>query len=328
MELLPEHLTAYLRQTLHMEPELSSVHLQGLPVYLAHLYRFWQARLFGREFVLAEATADVGGGAKRLAADLERLKDFAGEAHLAVVLPRLSSVQRRRLIAAGVPFLIPGQQMYLPTVLVDLREHFPRAVAPPPAHLTATAQFVILRQILWRDVEGRHLAGLAEEFGYSAMTLTNVRRDLIAAGVCEDRAEGRAKPLRFRKAGRDLWESVRTMLRSPVVREVPAVAVNPSLPLLDAGLTALARRSMLAAPPVPTTALAQGRLRSALDKDDLVKVGHPDYAEVFVQAWAYNPGRLAEEDLVDPLSLWLSLMEDPDERVQLALDELLEGQEW
>jgi hypothetical protein len=318
----------YVERTLGQKIVLSAARIPGAPLHLEHAYRFWRIRLFGQDFVLAEAAVEMGGGVKRLLADLQALRRLVRGAHVAIVLPRISSTQRQRLIEAGVPFVVPGRQMFLPTVLVDLREHFPRPPIAHRKHLTAAAQFVVLRQILWGDTEGKPLSEVAEDLGYSAMTLTHVRKELVAASVCEDLRRGRAKPLRFREKGRELWEKVRPVLDSPVVNTTSVRTLNPALSALPAGHTALALATMLAARPPTAVALHHKVLRSALDEQLVEAVEDPEQAESIVEAWAYAPRRLARGNAVDPLSLWLSLKDDPDERVQSALEDLLETVSW
>jgi hypothetical protein len=46
------------------------------------------------------------------------------------------------------------------------------------------------------------------------------------------------------------------------------------------------------------------------------------------ELWHYNPVIVPNSDAVDPLSLTLSLQGHPDERIQLALDELRERLPW
>lgn len=53
-----------------------------------------------------------------------------------------------------------------------------------------------------------------------------------------------------------------------------------------------------------------------------------DPAGVEVETWAYDPGALTRGDVVDKLSLYLSLRDHPDERVGIAAAELLETFEW
>jgi hypothetical protein len=50
---------------------------------------------------------------------------------------------------------------------------------------------------------------------------------------------------------------------------------------------------------------------------------------VLVEQWRYAPALLsANRESVDPLSLYLSLRESPDERVQGALNEMQEALQW
>jgi hypothetical protein len=46
------------------------------------------------------------------------------------------------------------------------------------------------------------------------------------------------------------------------------------------------------------------------------------------QLWHYNPALAPDSETVDPLSLTLSLRDEADERVQLALGELKEHFPW
>jgi hypothetical protein len=51
-------------------------------------------------------------------------------------------------------------------------------------------------------------------------------------------------------------------------------------------------------------------------------------ANLYLEIWAYDPLVLSAGDTVDPLSLFLSMRDSPDERIQQQLRILLEGIEW
>jgi hypothetical protein len=53
-----------------------------------------------------------------------------------------------------------------------------------------------------------------------------------------------------------------------------------------------------------------------------------DEADAAVELWVYDPCILAAAGRADRLSLYLSLHDEQDERVQAALAELLKGVEW
>jgi hypothetical protein len=50
--------------------------------------------------------------------------------------------------------------------------------------------------------------------------------------------------------------------------------------------------------------------------------------EVEIEVWSYDPRVLLDGPTVDRLSLFLSLRDDPDERVQQALQEMMRSFSW
>ena len=119
------------------------------------------------------------------------------------------------------------------------------------------------------------------------------------------------------------------MLRTPVKRSVwvhddLAIAGQPRL---LAGLSALAHHSMLVEPKWPIYAISPAQWRAA------TKAGIEELPEAVTgacewQLWSYTPALLPGTGAVDPLSLTLSLQDNPDERIQLALDELKAQLPW
>ena len=47
-----------------------------------------------------------------------------------------------------------------------------------------------------------------------------------------------------------------------------------------------------------------------------------------VEIWRYDPGILTQTKIIDPLSLYLSLMDESDERIKISLDEMLKEIKW
>jgi len=106
---------------------------------------------------------------------------------------------------------------------------------------------------------------------------------------------------------------------SPVPEQTPSVR--------RAGLSALAAQSMLTAPRTTCFAFDLAGWKAAL-RSGWKELPGQDTGANELQIWAYNPGVLENSPYVDPLSLWLSLQATSDERVQSALDELMETLPW
>ena len=61
-----------------------------------------------------------------------------------------------------------------------------------------------------------------------------------------------------------------------------------------------------------------------VENNDLIK----DSQLVELELWNYDPNLFSYWDHVDPLSLYASLKEETDERLEAALEELLRGEPW
>jgi hypothetical protein len=95
---------------------------------------------------------------------------------------------------------------------------------------------------------------------------------------------------------------------------------------LTAGETALAQRSMLTPPKEPVYALWSKRWKELAKTVKTLPI--EDEGTCKIQIWRYDPNLFARENRVDPFSLYLSLQHEDDERVETALEEMMEKMEW
>ena len=213
-------------------------------------------------------------------------------------------------------------------MMVDFHERFPRTASQPGSRLAAAAQVVLLRHLLGRHVEGVSLRELASELGYSAMTLSTVRIELESLGLCKSIQQGRSTHMEFPAPMRELWESAKAHLRSPVKTRHWVRFIRKDERNLYAGLTALAASSMISDDELPTYAMKNPDYRAQLESGDIVRCSGAEDAQARVECWAYDPRLLSNGSAVDPLSLYLSLRNTHDERIEKALTSLLEGLPW
>lgn len=323
---LNQYLNDVLSQPVQGMP-LDSEELRGLPRYLANRYSFNRVRLVGRSIVLVEPRGQSALTPSSVGKDLQQLQDRLGEP-VAIIREQLASWERGRYVAAGIPFVVPGEQLFLPMLLLDLREVKRRPVADVKRldHLTWAAQAVALRHLLSEDVEDASLQDLAERLGYSRMTLTKVQRELESHGLCRVTAVGRTKRLVFELDHCTLWEKLRSVARSPVRERLLLNRCDTDLPL--SGLSALAARTDIADEARPVFAAAAPQVKDMKANKLIETTPDLDVAVVILEVWNYAPSLLSPGRIVDPLSLYLSLSHDPDERVQAALTSMMEALPW
>src|SRR5690554_3533125 len=143
----------------------------NLPFYLQSPYTYYCTELFDQACLLMLSQTPEGETPAvvrkhRQAAN----RYFNGD--VLYVIEAVSSYNRKRLIEQRVPFLVPGNQLYLPAMGVDLREYFRPGKQSEPRRLGAPAQAIVLREILLRDCTGLPAKDLANRLGYSPMTIT------------------------------------------------------------------------------------------------------------------------------------------------------------
>jgi DNA-binding MarR family transcriptional regulator len=326
---LQDKAAAYLREILGVEAVFTPFSGLGrLPLHIAESYEIAVCALMGREF-LALQGHDAGPTPAAMAKHADWLHQKTGLRCL-FILETVGGYERKRLIASKIAFLAPGQQLYLPDLGLDLREQF-RAPRRDNLKISPAAQVVVLACLLRRmDPESKFTgAGLAERFGYTKMTMTRALDKLRQLELVECEGERRFARHRFLITGRELWEKARPVLRSPVKKRV---YVDERFPGCDfkAGESALSELTMLGFWQRDTWAITSEEWKKIQTEPGLHMIPDvsKDMAHAEFEIWHYDPRLLAEKPVVDRLSLALSLESINDDRVQIAIDELLGGVPW
>lgn len=300
-----------------------------LPYFLRDAFQINELDLLGHSVLLVIDRKTDKPRLGQVRVQLDKVRALAGQPVL-YCTAALASYERKRLIEQKVPFIVPGNQLYLPDLGIDLREYFRRRSIAVAAALSPSAQAILITALLRRPWQSEWQPSVvAAALGYSPMTLSRAVKELTAAGLATPCMHGRTRCLRMVRTPRDTWEQARPLLRTPVKRSVwvhadKAIAAQPSL---LAGLSALAHHSMLAEPKWPTYAISPTQWRAAMQAGIEVL---PEAAAGACewQLWSYAPELLVGGSVVDPLSLMLSLQNNPDERIQLALDEIKAQLPW
>ena len=314
---------SYLRHTtLVAEPA------SALPLFLRERFAIFSTHLFGRKFLLALETegwetGSPGEYAKYVATLIAKLGQ-----PVVLVLPLLPSYARNRMVQMGIPFIVPGSQTFLPNSLIDLRERFLQPNPKRRGTLSPAAQCTVLCHLLRGPLTAMSLKDTAQKVQYSPMMMTKVKDELEAAGICKIVRSGRSMVLEFTTTGRPLWEQVQPHLYSPVKKTCWIQWERPAAPALLAGMSALSQRTMIAADRLPTYALSFAMFQDFIERAICTDCRDAEHATARIEIWSYPPERLGDNEMVDPLSLYLSLRDSGDERVQQQLEQLIAEVKW
>jgi DNA-binding MarR family transcriptional regulator len=325
---LKERLLRYLDVFSEDPHDLSSEPASKLPLFLREQYAIYSTRLFGRKTLLAietEAPEDTSPGEYRKHADI--LRQNLGEP-VVLVLSILPSHARNRMVQMHIPFVVPGSQAFLPGNVIDLRETFPQPSPKRRETLSPAAQCTVLYHLLRNRLDLIPLKDIAGKLRYSPMRMTKVKDELEAADICEITRHGRSLVLDFTATGRALWEQAKPRLTSPVRKTRWVQWSKPDYPALLAGISALSKRTMIADDRLPTYALSHPLFQDFLEKGICIGARDAEQATVKIEVWSYDPKLLGDDCMVDPLSLYLSLLYSPDERVHQQIEQLIQEVPW
>ncbi|MCA3175282.1 MAG: hypothetical protein ING36_07015 [Burkholderiales bacterium] len=321
----------YLKEVLGIEsPGVKPwVRANELPYFLRDIFQFSELELLGQPVVLAIARAEVKQSLSEVKVWLGKVMTLAG--HPAVyVTNALASYERRRLIVQKVPFIVPGNQLYLPDLGLDLREYFRQRAPATEAALSPSAQAMLITALLRQPWQPDwQPSRIATQLGYTPMTQSRAVKELTAAGLATAHTVGRSCWLRMELPPDQVWERAKPALRTPVRRTfwVAANGFVAHRPSRLAGLSALSRYTMLAEPKWPVFALTAADWKAATAAG-VRELPEPEAGAQEWQLWSYSPALLPDANMVDPLSLTLSLQENADDRIQLALDQLKGQLPW
>lgn len=300
-----------------------------LPYFLQDAFETRELVLLGHQVLLANHRRARKEGLAEVRAQLDKLR-AAARVPVIYVTDALASYERKRLVEQQVPFLVPGNQLYLPDLGIDLREYFRQARKAPSVALSPATQALLIAALLhkpwraeWKPAE------IVENLGYTPMTLSRAVRELTSSGVVKLERRGRDRHLLTDRGPQEVWEQAKPLLRSPVKRTGWVRPTPKWMPpkVRVAGMSALAQLSLLAEPRIPVHAVSAAQWKSAT-KAGVEILREPAEGCCEWQLWNYSPELLPNSRIVDPLSLTLSLQHETDDRVQLALDDLGKQFPW
>lgn len=297
-----------------------------LPFFLRNLYAFFEVSIIGTyclSMVAKNRTVQTPATIRKHILQVQKKWDH----EVIYVQQKVTAYNRKRLIEHKIPFVIPGNQMYLPFLGIDLREHF-KKIRNKDSRWSPSTQAVVLYALLHDGEPCFTPKKLARLLGYSAMTMTRALDELEETGLGQIAVVGRERVLSFDRNKKELWEKSFERLRNPVNKRL---WVNHSLNKtlgMKAGLSALSYYSTLAEPANPVFALERKKWKE-IKSDKNVKV--LDIAEPYaceLEIWSYSSELFAKNGMVDRFSLYLSMQANDDERVQSALKEMMEQVAW
>jgi len=325
---LNEELIKYIKDTLAVtlviEPWKGSL---GLPFFLKEQYAFYKTEIMAIPCILIVEQGGQDATPAMIRKHIDLLQPKTGGAEIIYIQKQISSFNRKRLVEQKASFIIPGNQMYLPFLGVDFREHFKRLQSRPKT-LSPSAQVVILHSLLKNKQEVLRLSDLAKQYGYSAMSISRAFSEIESLSLAEVAVQGRKREMIMKGTKQEVWEKSLVYLRNPIIQRL---YLDRSVPIpkgIRAGISALAEYSNLAEPGNTVLAINNKDGKSLIRKYGRGELSIKDLHCYELEVWSYDPNLFAAGGVVDRLSLFLTLRDEKDERVETAIEQMMKEMTW
>jgi len=333
-----KQLIAYLEDIIGIEINLQPLDramTDKLPMYLNEGYRWQQAMFANRPCILAEMKEPNSFSIAQIEKHFELVKTKIGLPVIAV-FNELEAYNRKRLIEKKIAFVVPGKQLYVPEFLIDLKE-YGTITKKEKASLMPTAQQLLLFHLLdkqqSRQLENKTFKELAVLIGTNPMGITRAVENLKYLELIEVNGE-KEKFIRFRLERYELWKNVlnRNLWINPVLKQVYVDEIPQGIALLKCNASALPEYSDMNPSRQEFYAIEKNAFYG-LQKSNALVTANKYEGRYCLEVWKYNPETLVREynnttPVVDPLSLYLSMKDSKDERVEMALEQIIEKQIW
>ncbi len=295
--------------------ELSIQDQKGLWLELIANFNMMQFEFNGKVMLLLVAKGEVDYTNVQRRKISERIESVK---HIPAVFyfDNLLTYERDRLVEQGVYFIVADKFAFVPTLIINrlsTKSEIKELFYP-------STQYILLYHLQIESLDGLSLKELEDKVPYKYKTIAKSIKQLEVLGLV--RLEGsRNKKLVFELSGKELWNRASANLIDPIKSIEYTSDVFPEGDV--GGISALSHYSMLAPEDVPTRVLTAEWVRE--HKSSIPEL-HSFEDTQRIEIWKYPP--LGTSGYVDKFSLFLTLKDDNDPRVEKEIEIMMNDIKW
>lgn len=322
MDLLSKNLERYLAEVTGLKITAVPISNGSLPYFFSRQYALYRLVIGNTSFTAVFLLEESEFKPAQFMKHMQQVSSVEID-KVCVVAESLPTYVRKRLIEKGIAFVIPKVQMYLPMLGMELRGRPGRKKPLSVKRLSPATQVVLIHWLLGRIAESVTPLELSKQLRFSAMTMGRALDELEASKIAQIERAGKKRLLSFLGERQVIWQQALPYFSNPISRTVRIFEQKLlRADVLPAGITALSSRSMLSEPTYPEYAISRNTWKT-MKQQGVENIPVEEFGTCLLQVWSYDPKVLAVDDCVDPFSLYLSLQNEPDERIELALEEMM-----
>lgn len=305
----------YLNKVLGIEVTYENVEFTHLPNFIVTRYRLQMASMNGKKviFLYPKTELEQIVVLKKHIARIQKNENMP----IVLVLKEITSRQKEYLIRERIPFIVEERQIYLPFMALYLQQRC-NAKRKPREEILPSAQMLLLH-FIYGGAKEMSTSRAAKDLKLTPTSISRASKQLEEMGMLHIKKVGVQRILQSEDSPKMLFKKAGDILQNPVKRTIYIPKELVKTELLESGYSALAEYSMLNKPNIKCYATE----RISQWKDVMTNSLQDSQVQVAVEMWRYNPQKLSTRNTVDELSLALSLRKDVDERVEAAVEEML-----
>jgi hypothetical protein len=293
------------------------------------LYQFYEAKINDNHFIIIFLN-DEHQTPYEIKSNIEFIKNKLNR-KVIIAKSKINSYDRMRLIKYKIGFIIPNKHLYIPEMLIDLRESFniERTIGE---NFAPSTQFILIFHLLKQTLNGNtpnEVKAIINKFEknvnkgfeiYSRMTINRVFNELENFNICSVERKNGTKYLFFPDSKKNLFDKAKKYMLNPVSKKLTIYESPDKLKLkFCSGLTALSEYTLISPEHIKTYAIYKKKFK----KNELGN--NEKFSEYFnLELWHYSPLILSLDNKnVDPISLYFTLKDSKDERIEKSLENML-----
>ena len=297
---------------------------EHLSLHLASIYEYYHVSPLGIHFLMMRPKETVI--LSKIQIHMNQISETT-KLETVLLLKDASPYLTKEMLKKRISFISEDKQMYLSFIALHLKKYRgTKMILEERSKFTAATQMVYLK-ILYSQSKKFEVNQLADELELSKMTVLRAVEELQNKNLVTMEIGGQTgrKKLIYPIGKEEYYRIGKQHLIDPVKKTIYVRELPEGTNRFRSGLTALAEKTMLAEPKREVLAVYEniGRLKNyQVTKMEALEEDLPD-----IQIMCYDIGKLTKDLSVDPITLIMSL-DEQDERVEMAIEELMEEYEW
>ena len=242
-----------------------------------------------------------------------RVSDALGKP-AAFLFDNLVYYERNRMLNRGVYFIVSDKYAYLPFLIINARTN----EVSEKSSLTPVAQYILFYHLQGMSLDGKTYKDVERYIPYKYVTITRAVKVLEQFSLCElRRGSDGSMIIHFIADDRKLWETAVPYLINPIKDTMYCDDIRTEDELCVCSYNALAQYTSLNPEQMHMFALDKVAFKEMESKNCFWGLNKMD-GNAKIEIWEYPP--ICSKNVVDKLSLYMTLKDDSDPRVENELE--------